>query len=210
MWRKGCGTSQVSGGVTNPSCLYSYLCDIGHRSCYLCIHLGFQSSAYDPYHCLGTRAHHHDRGENDSHQNLSRRVVQVVLSDASSCRKPFVLGFGMLVYRPRCICIDWTDHTVSQLKVGLDQLLLQLSLTQPPCRRFLCAAIFYVGRIDVAFLSEDVALFGYAFDYVPTNFFKGKQHSNRHLNALPSSLLTLFLPAGYRIARSRGASAPIY
>ena len=50
-----------------------------------------------------------------------------------------------------------------QLGVGGGALLSRLC-------QFLFAAAFWIGRIDVVFLDEDVSIFGYSFDYTPINY----------------------------------------
>eukprot|EP00563_Minutocellus_polymorphus_P001449 CAMPEP_0181036292 /NCGR_PEP_ID=MMETSP1070-20121207/8772_1 /TAXON_ID=265543 /ORGANISM="Minutocellus polymorphus, Strain NH13" /LENGTH=443 /DNA_ID=CAMNT_0023113895 /DNA_START=193 /DNA_END=1524 /DNA_ORIENTATION=+ len=50
-----------------------------------------------------------------------------------------------------------------QLGVGGGALLSRLC-------QFLFAAAFWIGRVDVVFLDEDVSLFGYSFDYMPINY----------------------------------------
>lgn len=88
-------------------------------------------------------------------------TLKMILTKA--CRKRFYAGF----YRIRPGAANLSTLALECWFLGLGGGVLVGRFTQ-----FILAACFWVGRIDTQFLSEDVCLFGYNFDKVPSNFRK--------------------------------------
>ena len=100
------------------------------------------------------------------------------------CRRQQYAGF----YRTKPKGADLTVLALECWFIGLGGGVLVGRFTQ-----FLLAACFFVGRTDVPFLSQDVALLGYAFDYVPRNFVKDLLVHEAHRHPYFERLLAMYM-----------------
>jgi hypothetical protein len=109
-------------------------------------------------------------------------VAKMVL--VKTCRRKFYAGF----YRTNPNAANLAILALECWYIGMGGGVLVGRFTQ-----FILAACFYIGRIDVPFLSRDVSLFGYAFDYVPTNFVRDILVHEAHRHPYFERLLSMYL-----------------
>lgn len=140
----------------------------------------FQHSMLTPHVCCLDRSHYYSFDQKIVGENLSDHNVQVLLphQTAFSWYEYFVTR--MLVSWVRLKCVGRSHYSISLCCSVLGWTSKYGDMSRAPwlvslTTRYLCLtshSLLPCWQIDVPFLSEDVALFGYAFDYVPTNFVK--------------------------------------
>lgn len=92
------------------------------------------------------------------HSTLTVKTVLVM-----TCRRAQYVAF----YRSRPRAANFMSLAMESWMLGLAGGTLISRLTQ-----FLLASAFWIGRIDVNYLDDDVNLLGYRFDTVPAHFRK--------------------------------------